>query len=95
MEKKHKVSISEAAATMGVSQQFVRVGLQKGALPFGTAVQVSRNKYTYFISRSQFNEYLGIKGEAEKCQSPAGTSWHDAVHAVRRRLRRSSVPYQN
>lgn len=68
--KEFKVSVSEAAATMGVSPQFVRVGLQRGVLPFGTAVQVSRNKYTYFISRSKFNEYLGIKGE-DKCQSLA------------------------
>ena len=66
----HNMTVAKAAEMMGVSQQFIRVGLQKGVLPFGSAVQITRKKFTYFISRQKFYEYLGIKGESE-CQNPA------------------------
>jgi hypothetical protein len=59
----NKISIEEAARLMGVSMQFVRVGLQKGILPFGYAVQISKNRFTYFISRQKFEEYTGIGGK--------------------------------
>ena len=55
------LTVAEASALMGVSQQFVRVGLQKGILPFGYAVQISRGRYTYFISKQKFLEHTGIK----------------------------------
>ena len=58
------LSIADAARLMGVSQQFVRVGLQKGILPFGFAVQVSTNRFTYFISRQKFSEHTGITLDA-------------------------------
>lgn len=61
--KENSISVLEAARLMGVSPQFIRVGLQKGILPFGYAVQISHNRYTYFISRSKFNECIGLKGE--------------------------------
>lgn len=57
------VSVSEAASLMGVSQQFVRVGLQRGILPFGCAVQISTDRYTYFISRSKLLEYVGARND--------------------------------
>lgn len=57
----NNMSIAEASTLMGVSRQFVRVGLQKGILPFGYAVQVSADRFTYFISRQKFLEYTGIK----------------------------------
>lgn len=56
----NNMTIAEASELMGVSRQFVRVGLQKGILPFGYAVQVSAGRYTYFISRQKFLEYTGI-----------------------------------
>lgn len=55
------LTVAEASALMGVSQQFVRVGLQKGILPFGYAVQISRGRYTYFISKQKFLEHTGIE----------------------------------
>lgn len=58
--KKNSITVTEAAELMGVSPQFVRVGLQKGILPFGYAVKVSSNRYTYFISRQKFSESTGI-----------------------------------
>lgn len=60
---KNNMSIDEAAELMGVSKQFVRVGLQKGIFPFGYAVQVSSERFTYFISRQKFMDYTGIIAE--------------------------------
>lgn len=55
-----QISVKEAAEVMGKCQQFVRVGLQRGLLPFGTAVKV-RNRYNYYISPKLFHEYVGIE----------------------------------
>lgn len=55
----NKISIKEAAELMGKSQQFVRVGLQRGILPFGVAIQISSKKYSYYISPKKFYEYVG------------------------------------
>ena len=60
---KNNMTVDEASELMGASRQFVRVGLQKGILPFGYAVQISAGRFTYFISRQKFFEYTGIKGE--------------------------------
>lgn len=56
-----KISVKEAAKIMGKSEQFVRVGLQRGLLPFGTAMKMGRNStvYTYYISPKLFEEYVG------------------------------------
>lgn len=58
-EPKNRLSILEAAELMNVSQQFIRVGLQNGILPFGYAVKTS-SKWTYYISPVKFMEYTGI-----------------------------------
>ena len=52
------VSVKQAAEIMGKSQQFIRVGLQRGLLPFGIAVKMS-SKWTYYISPKKFYEYVG------------------------------------
>ena len=57
---KNNMTIAEASKLMGVSRQFVRVGLQKGIFPFGYAVQVSADRFTYFISRQKFLDHTGI-----------------------------------
>lgn len=59
MATEAKISVAEAAERMGVSRQFVRVGLQKGIFPWGYAVQISAGRYTYFISRQKFLEFIG------------------------------------
>lgn len=56
--EKQTISVKEAAEIMGKSQQFIRVGLQRRLLPFGTAVKMS-SKWTYYISPKQFYEYVG------------------------------------
>lgn len=60
------VSVAKAAAEMGVSTQFVRVGLQRGILKFGSAVKISGQRYTYHISEQKLNEYLGRKINTEE-----------------------------
>lgn len=53
------LSIKEVAEIMGKSQQFVRIGLQRGILPFGKAVKMS-SIWTYYIAPKQFYDYVGI-----------------------------------
>jgi excisionase family DNA binding protein len=55
-----RLSVDEAAKIMGVSKPYIRIGLQRGLLPFGTAVKMTGNRYTYFISKNRFYEYLRI-----------------------------------
>lgn len=53
-----RLTVAEAAKRLGVSQQFVRIGLQRKILPFGYAVKLS-DRYTYHISERQLKEYIG------------------------------------
>lgn len=57
---KNRLSVATVARLMNVSEQFIRMGLQKGILPFGYAVKMS-SQYTYFISPQKFTEYTGIQ----------------------------------
>lgn len=52
------ISVRDAAELLGVSQQFIRIGLQRGALPIGTAVKMS-SRWTYHISPKLLKEYIG------------------------------------
>jgi len=52
------VSVKDAAKILGKSQQFVRIGLQRGLLPIGTAVKMS-SVWTYHISPKLLEEYVG------------------------------------
>ena len=61
----NNLTVEEASKLMGVSRQFIRVGLQKGVLPFGYAVKISDGRFTYFISRQKFLEHTGIKGDVK------------------------------
>lgn len=56
MEK--NISIKKAANLLGKSEQFVRVGLQKGIFPFGNAIKLS-SKWTYSIIPAAFYNYIG------------------------------------
>lgn len=53
---------------MGKSEQFVRIGLQTGKLPFGSAVKLS-SKWTYYISPKLFYACAGITEEKKEVQS--------------------------
>lgn len=52
--------IAIAAKLMSKSKQFVRIGLQQQKLPFGYAVKIGGNRFTYYISPKKFTEYTGI-----------------------------------
>lgn len=54
------MSVEEAAKAMSKSCLFVRLGLQRGILPFGYAVKTGEKHYSYFISRKKFTECTGI-----------------------------------
>lgn len=56
----NRLLVSDCASLMGVSEQFVRIGLQKNVFPWGYAVKMS-DRWTYFISRPKFTEYTGIQ----------------------------------
>lgn len=57
------MKVIEAAKKLNKSPEFVRVGLQLGRLPFGTAVKTS-SKWSYHISEKLLNEYIGNGGDA-------------------------------
>lgn len=52
------VPVSVAAERLGKSEQYIRVGLQRNRLPFGTAVKLS-SRFSYHISPKLLNEYIG------------------------------------
>lgn len=52
------MTVKECAKLLNKSPQFVRIGLQKGILPFGYAVKMS-SVWTYHISDAKVHEYLG------------------------------------
>ena len=52
------VPVSEVAKRIGKSEQYVRVGLQRQRLPFGTAVMMS-TRWSYHISPKLLDAYIG------------------------------------
>lgn len=52
---------------MNVSEQFIRIGLQRNLLPFGYAIK-NKTKWCYYISPVKFEEATGIKlEESARC----------------------------
>jgi transcriptional regulator with XRE-family HTH domain len=54
------VPVDMAAKLLGKSRQFVRVSLQRGIAPFGFAVKLSGDRFSYHISPKKLNEYIGL-----------------------------------
>ncbi len=50
------MTVRETAKRMGASEQFIRIGLQQGIFPWGYAVRMSANRFTYYINRRKFEE---------------------------------------
>lgn len=73
------LSVEVAARYMAVNPQFIRVGLQQGILPFGSAVRINGNRYTYYISPVKFCEFTGANIEnitqSEERQQGGLTRW--------------------
>ena len=54
------VSIMELARATGKNPQFIRIGLQKGILPFGFAMKADGStEYTYYCSDKKVWEATG------------------------------------
>lgn len=62
MKAEKKISIKKASSLMNKSEQFIRVGLQRGILPIGNAVKLS-SRWSYYISPKLFYEYIGKREE--------------------------------
>lgn len=60
-----RITVSQAADLLNVSQQFIRVGLQNGTLPIGSAVKMS-SRWTYHISEHLLVQYTGNNNRKDK-----------------------------
>lgn len=56
------MTVADAAKVMGVSQQFIRIGMQRGLLPIGAAVKL-RSRWAYYISPELLERFTGKKTE--------------------------------
>ena len=54
-----RIKVADAAKLMGVSEQFIRIGLQRNTLPIGHAVKLKQ--WVYYISRPMLEQYTGKK----------------------------------
>lgn len=57
------VKVDLAAKLMCKSPMFIRMGLRRKLLPFGTAVQVNGKRWSYHISAGKFCDYMGLAPE--------------------------------
>lgn len=56
-----KVRVEDVAIMLGVTPQSVRVGLQRGAFPFGAAFKTkeTNKSFNYVIYPEKLKEYVG------------------------------------
>lgn len=59
------MSPEETGRLIKMRAQSVRLGLQQGRFPFGTAVQKPDGRWTYNIIKSKVYEYAGLSLENE------------------------------
>lgn len=55
-----KVSVAQAAKILERNHTFVRIGLQRGKLPIGIALETNKGRYTYDIRSHLLSQYTGI-----------------------------------
>lgn len=55
-----KITIKQASKIMGKSEQFIRIGIEKGILPIGVCERNGR-RASYYISPKLFYEFTGYK----------------------------------
>ncbi len=60
------ISVETAAKIIRKDPQYVRLGLQQGRFPFGTAIQKPNGRWTYNIIEPKVYEYAGINMKEEK-----------------------------
>ena len=54
-----KLTVNDVAARLGCSPQTVRLGLQRGEVPFGSAIKKS-SKYTYIIYADKLKDFIEL-----------------------------------
>ena len=64
MQQSKNLTPAEAAKILGVSPQYVRVGLQKGVLPIGSAVKMS-SRWAYNIPEAALKNYIEYGGKMQ------------------------------
>ena len=52
-----KITVKQAAEELGVSRQFIRIGLQTGTLPIGSAVKM-KSRWVYCIPEERFRNFI-------------------------------------
>lgn len=67
-----RVTVIEAAKILDASPDFVRLAMQQGRLPIGSAAKTS-SKWTYHISSKLLAEYSGADVEKELETMRGGT----------------------
>ena len=78
------IGVRNAARIIHKSPEYVRVGLQQGRLPFGSAVKVSSSRWSYNIIKKKLYEYAGIEedgylsdfGYISKLQTPSYVAYN-------------------
>lgn len=81
--------VSEAAKKLGMNPQTLRLGLQQGKFPFGTAIlttkaedsDVGKDRYTYYINERMLENYLEGVTDAPKVFT--ATALNDDGHIIR------------
>ena len=73
-----KITTVEAADIINASPQFVRIAMQRGVLPIGTAVKMS-SIWTYNISPKLLAEYSG-KDIEEELKKLRGTVCQEKIN---------------
>lgn len=58
-----RITVKQAASMLGVSEQYIRIGMQRGWLPIGSCVKMS-SKWTYHISPYLLKQYIGTNEAA-------------------------------
>lgn len=53
-----RIKVEDAARLLGVSEQYIRIGMQRGWLPIGSCVKLS-SKWCYHISPYLLELYIG------------------------------------
>lgn len=57
----NRLTVQNVAEKMNCSEQFIRKGLQNRIFPWGYAIRISGNRFTYWISKNKFIEFTGIE----------------------------------
>ena len=63
LEQQERIKIEDAAKIMGVTPMFIRMGLRRKRLPFGTAVFMNK-RWTYYINGKKFRQYMQMESDA-------------------------------